>query len=257
MQSSLRNGTAIPPSRRTAPAKRKTLSLLTSPWVPDADRSRPARPRAPIASQNTTNSCLLKGSSAPPPASWASRLSTTRASWPSKSRLRTRTKRKARLRRAFCCSKISLLVYCTRTIVLGDDLLGVVSQVLRLRQILQRLNDLRISLGAHAQAFLLAELSDEELALDVCAGPIVVLYQLSLCVRDFLCVEEMVELLHHVLIHFEGLGNVTAQRVVLREVEEGIVLQHRVLEVIGLRARNFNVRGDAAAAKNLASAVGQ
>ena len=53
----------------------------------------------------------------------------------------------------------------------GNDLPGVVCQFLCLGQQIQRLRDIRIGFGMNAEAFLLAELVDEQFSLDVGREP--------------------------------------------------------------------------------------
>ena len=49
---------------RTAPARQKTASSLTSPWAFQRARSRPAPPAAPTGSPSTTSCCALRKNSA-------------------------------------------------------------------------------------------------------------------------------------------------------------------------------------------------
>ncbi len=58
----------------------------------------------------------------------------------------------------------------------------------------------------HPHTFLLAELVDEQLGLDVGVNPVNVLGQVGFGEGDLLIVEELAELLHHSVIHFETLA---------------------------------------------------
>ena len=73
----------------------------------------------------------------------------------------------------------SLLRNGARGVVLGDDLLRVILKGSSLRKKFERLDDLRIVLRANLQAFFLAELVHEDLALDVGADPVVVVARSS------------------------------------------------------------------------------
>ena len=107
------------------------------------------------------------------------------------------------------------------------------------------------------EAFGLAELALEELALDAGLEPVV--YAGDLCVRvfDVLGLQEILELLHHGVVDGEVAGDGVVGEVVLAEVEEGVVLVERALEVVRLGWVDLLVRGDAAAAVDGASGVGE
>src|SRR6516162_5131519 len=81
--------------------------------------------------------------------------------------------------------------------LLSNRLLGVIRQFLCLRQQIQRLLNHRIGFRVDFQAFLLAELVNEELRLDVGTDPIVVLGQVGFGELYLLSIQELTEFLHH------------------------------------------------------------
>ena len=85
--------------------------------------------------------------------------------------------------------------------------------------------------------------------------PVIFLQQIRFGVGNFLLIEELAEVLHDRFIHFEVLCWMVGHRVVLREIEECIMLQEGILKVIGLLGRNFYVRTNTAAAVNRTPAV--
>ena len=142
----------------------------------------------------------------------------------------------------------------------GDVLLGslgVVLEGLGLGQEGDGLGDLRVPLGADLQAFELAELRGEELALDALLDPVVDAGDVGVGVVDLVVLEEVLELLHDRIVDLEVLGDGVVGEVVLAEVEEGVVDEEIVLEVIGLQVVDLLVGGDAAAAVDGAAGVGE
>lgn len=119
------------------------------------------------------------------------------------------------------------------------------------------LGDLGIPLGADLKAFDLTELRGEEIALDAFLDPIVDAGDVVVGVLDLVGLEELLELLHDGVVYGKVLGDGVGGEIVLAEVEEGVVLEERVLEVIGLDVVDLLVGGDAAAAVYGASGVGE
>ena len=87
------------------------------------------------------------------------------------------------------------------------------------------LGDLRIPLGADLQAFELAELRGEELALDALLDPVRDAGDVGVGVVDLLGLQEVLELLQHGIVDHEVFADGVGGEVVLAEVEEGVVLQ--------------------------------
>ncbi len=73
---------------------------------------------------------------------------------------------------------------------------------------------------------------------------------------DLLLLQEVAEVLHHLVIGLPVVLDVPVEQVVLGEVEERVVLQQRVLELGVLLRRERDVGRDAAAAEHLAAAIG-
>ena len=69
--------------------------------------------------------------------------------------------------------------------------------------------------------------------------------------------QEVLELLHDVVVDHEVFGDGVGGEVVLAEVEEGVVDEQTVLEVVLLQAVDLFVGSDAAAAVDGAAGVGQ
>ena len=100
---------------------------------------------------------------------------------------------------------------------------GVVFEGLGLGQEGDCLGDLRIPLGADLEAFELAELRGEELALDALLDPVVDAGDVGVGVLDLVGLEEVLELLHDCVVDHEVFGDGVGGEVVLAEVEEGVV----------------------------------
>ena len=97
----------------------------------------------------------------------------------------------------------------------------------------------------------------EELALDACLQPVIYAGDVSIGIFDVLGLEEVLELLHHGVVDGEVAGYGVVGEIVLAEVEEGVVLIESVLEVVRLGRVDLLVGGDAAAAVDGASGVGE
>src|SRR5437667_9822915 len=138
----------------------------------------------------------------------------------------------------------------------GDYPPGILGKCLGLRQQFEPFDNLRIGFRPNRQPFFLAESIYENLALDAGTDEVSVLQQVRLGVRDLLLVKELTEILHHSIIHLEFLRVGTViHDVALGEIEEDVMLEQRVLEAVALNRRNLDVRTNAAAAINRASAV--
>lgn len=108
---------------------------------------------------------------------------------------------------------------------LRDDALGVVRKLFRLWHKIERLKDFGITFRAYLEAFVLSESVDEHFTLEVRSDSVIILNKISLGIGDLLLIQELAELLQYVVIHIEVLADLVGYSVVLREVEEGIVLK--------------------------------
>src|SRR5437660_10611993 len=138
----------------------------------------------------------------------------------------------------------------------GDYAPGIFGKCFGLRQQFEPFDNLRIGFCPNLQAFFLAESIHENLALDAGTDEVSVLQQIRLGVRDLFLVKELTEILHYRIIDLKLLrvGSVI-HNVALGEIEEHVMLEQRVLETVTLNRRNLDVRTNAAAAINRASAV--
>src|SRR5260370_22090504 len=73
----------------------------------------------------------------------------------------------------------------------------------------------------------------------------------------FLFVEEFAEVEQQGIVHFKVLSNFVPNGVAFGKVKQRVVLQQRVLELIGLEGRELHVGSDAATAIHGASPVGE
>src|SRR5947209_5548666 len=138
----------------------------------------------------------------------------------------------------------------------GDYPPGILGKCLGLRQQFEPFDNLRVGFSPNLQAFFLAESIYENLTLDARTDEVSVLQQVRLGVRDLFLIKELTEILHHSIIHLEFLRVGTViHDVALGEIEEDVMLEQRVLEAVALNRRNLDVRTNAAAAINRASAV--
>ena len=112
-----------------------------------------------------------------------------------------------------------------RVVPLSDDLPRILGQLPRLREKIERLEHFGIGFRFNLQAFFLAVGVHEEFALQVGADPIIVLDEVSFGVRHLVSIERLAEILQKIVIHFEVLGDLVADSVVLGEVEERVMLQ--------------------------------
>src|SRR6266576_4773212 len=108
---------------------------------------------------------------------------------------------------------------------LGNHFPRIVSQRFRLRQKLQRLDDLWIAPGPHLQAFFLAESVHKDLASNAGSNPIIVLYQIRFGIGNLLFVQKLAEVLQHYVVDFELVSGMMRDDVMLGEIEECIMLQ--------------------------------
>ncbi len=134
---------------------------------------------------------------------------------------------------------------------------GVVLEALGLGQEGDGLGDLWIPLGADFEALELAELRGEELALDAFFDPVVDASDIGVVVIDLVGLEEVLELLDHVIVDFEVFGHGMGGEVVLAEVEEGVMREKTFLEGIGLHVIDLLVGGDASTAVDGSAGVGE
>src|SRR5579884_122438 len=107
----------------------------------------------------------------------------------------------------------------------GDNLLGIFCQGTRLRHEIKTLKHFGIGFRSYLQAFFLPESVDKNLALNIRFDPLIVLKQIRFSVGHFVCIERLAEILHYSVIDLKVLGYMVIERIVLREVEERIVLQ--------------------------------
>jgi hypothetical protein len=105
------------------------------------------------------------------------------------------------------------------------------------------LGDLGVPLGADLEAFELSELGGEEVALDALLDPVAYAGDVAVGVVDAVGLEEGLELLHDGVVDHEVLGDGVGGEVVFAEVEEGVVLQERVLKTVGLEVYRSFRRG--------------
>src|ERR1019366_4696824 len=152
--------------------------------------------------------------------------------------------------------RIALLRRQPGVIALRDDPLGVVRLLLGLGKQFQCLGHSRVVFGMCLHAFLLTKFVDEQFGLDIGFDPIAVRRQVRLGEGGLLFIQKLAEVLHHRVVNFKLLVDFVVDDVVLGEVEEGIFLQQRVLELVGFRRRDLHVGSDAAATVNGAPAVG-
>jgi len=135
--------------------------------------------------------------------------------------------------------------------------LGVVFEGLSFGQEGDCLGNLRVPFGTDFEAFELTELRGEELALNALLDPAIDCGDVRIGVFDRVVFQEGLELLHNCIINHEVFCDSVGGEVVLTEVEEGVVAEKIVLEVIGLQVVDLLVGGDAAAAVDGATRVGE
>src|SRR2546428_1968451 len=138
----------------------------------------------------------------------------------------------------------------------GDYPPGILGKCLGLRQQFQPFDNFWVGFRPNLQPFFLAESIHENLALDAGTDEVGVLQEVRLGVRNLFLIKELTEILHHSIVDFEFLRVGTViHDVALGKIKEHVMLKQRVLEAVALNRRNLNVRTNAPAAINRASAV--
>src|ERR1700733_7147091 len=145
----------------------------------------------------------------------------------------------------------------SRCVVLGYDALGTLGQRLCLRKKVQTFHHFRIRFRSYLHALILTKSIYKDLSLDVGLDPVAVIDQVRLGIGNIGLVERLAEILKDGIVDLEALRGMMIYHVALGEIEEGVVLQKRVLKVIALDWRDHNIGLDAAATVNCAPAVGQ
>src|SRR5438034_4172669 len=138
----------------------------------------------------------------------------------------------------------------------GDYPPGIFGKCFGLRQQFEPFYDLGIGFRPNLQPFFLAESIHENLALDAGTDEVGVLQQVRLGVWNLFLIKELTEILHHSIVDFEFLRvGPVIHNVALGEIEKDVMLKQRVLETVAFNRRNLDVRTNAAATINRASAV--
>jgi len=119
------------------------------------------------------------------------------------------------------------------------------------------LGNLRIPFCADFESFKLTKLRGEELALDTLFNPVADTRDVGVGIGDLLVLEEGFELLHDGIVDHKFFGDGVVSEVVFAEVEEGVVDEEIILEVIHLLVVDLLIGGDASAAIDGASGVGE
>src|SRR5208337_1484088 len=106
-------------------------------------------------------------------------------------------------------------------------------------------------------SFFLAKGIHEQFALDVGAQPLVALDHLGFGMGYFFFVEKFAEVQQHGVVHFKILRDLVRDGVALGKVKQRIVLQQRILELVGLVRRQLHVGSDAATAIHGTPTIGE